>query len=152
VANPSWPTDPASSLPNAFDGAAGGPLLNHQHLYFDVLDPSDLAPNGDLLPGATLALSGIDPALPVGYVVVYLYDPNNPKWPRIGGPRVLALVPYPGPAGAALSVQITEGAPRGNLHPIAIESLAAWRAWLAAWQSLGGGGGTGNAGDGNTRT
>lgn len=145
MADPTWPTDPPP--PNAFSGDKT-PLLRHQHLYFEVPDPNDLDDDGKVLAGGTLLVSGIDPSLPVGAILVYLYDAAKP-WSRTVDPTVVAIASA-GLDGVPTTLQITQTTPRDFLRPIAIESVQAWRDWLAAWWDPAHGG-TGSAGDGNSQ-
>lgn len=147
MANANWPQD-APDKSNPFLGGGGLPVLNHQHIDFVQPGPDDVDEGGRIRPGTMLTLSGIDPSLPVGCVLVYLYDGAN-DWARGRPVTVIALAPYGGPAGSPVTVQTTQSAMPDMLRPIAVESLDAWRAWTDAWDG-GGGGGTGSAGDGNS--
>ncbi|HEY8038800.1 MAG TPA: hypothetical protein VIF15_03370 [Polyangiaceae bacterium] len=148
MADANWPVDTVN-YPNAFSGVlGGGPLLNHQHVSFAVPNPDDLDGSGNVRAGAMLTITNVDPSLPVGCVVVYVFDGS--AWPHFWGPQVVALAPYPGPPGAPLTVQTTMTAAQSTLRPIAIESLQAWRDWVAGWAAMVKiGGGPGNQGDGN---
>jgi hypothetical protein len=154
MANTSWPSDnvPNNIYPNAFSGGnGGGPLLNHQHLTFEV-SPSDVDGSGNVQAGAALQIGGIDSTLPVGAVLVYEFDPDQNKgvWYRPNPPVVVAISSYPGPPGAPIAVTTIQAAPRARLHAVAIESTQAWTDWVTAWAVVPeGGGGTGNQGDGN---
>ena len=139
-----WPKDTYPSAFNPGPDSPGSPSLDHVHLQFEVIDPKDIAPNGTVLAGTLVRITGIAAELPVGCVVLYV---GQDAWVSEDEPIVVALDVYSGATGSIVLRTVQDGV-KGSLHAIGIREIQAWRTWFFAFHDTGSGP-PGNAGDPN---